>query len=71
MSRRKDTPIKVETYYVTYDKAGNRLEIPWEELSETEQCEIWQRAINRAMEAIGYRPATEQEIFEAKALGLI
>lgn len=71
MSRTKNKPVKCEVYLVDTDEFGNTINRPWNEVPEEERRERWHQAMDRAMACIGYRPATESEIAEARALGLI
>lgn len=71
MSRTKEQPIKRRVYLVDTDEQGNTINRPWEEVPEEERRMRWRQAVDRAMECIGYRPATEAEIAQARAEGFI
>lgn len=71
MSRTKEQPVKRRVYLVDVDEQGNTINRPWEEVPEEERRMRWRQAVDRAMECIGYRPATEAEIAQARAEGFI
>lgn len=71
MSRRKEKPVRCEIYLVDIDEFGNTINRPWEEVPLEERRMRWRQAVNRGMASIGYRPATEAEMAQARAEGFI
>jgi hypothetical protein len=52
---------------VSYDENGNRVETPWENLTQREKTDWYNRAFDRVIQILGYEKCTPEEIEAIKA----